>query len=106
MRRQVISSAGFDVWTFDRPITLLNSELQKAGACMVADIDLLEMKRVKLRESLAASGCRLPIILITAHTDEETGAVASKSDPAALLFKPFGRDLFVNSIRKVLFADQ
>ena len=74
--RRLVSGAGFDVRTFDRPSTLLKSDLPKAGACLIVDIDLPEMNGVELCETLAASGCRLPVILITAHTDEETRRLA------------------------------
>ena len=104
--RRLISGAGFDVRSFDRPSTLLSSDLPKAGACLIVDIDLPEMNGVELCETLAASGCRLPIILITAHTDDETRALACGAHPVALLIKPFGRNLLVNSIRSALLADQ
>ena len=104
--RRLISGAGFDVRTFDRPSTLLSSDLPKAGACLIVDIDLPEMNGVELCETLAASGCRLPFILITAHTDEETRALACGAHPVALLIKPFGRELLVNSVRNALLAGQ
>jgi CheY-like chemotaxis protein len=64
------------------------------------------MNGIELCESLAASGCSLPVILITAHTDEETRRLADDAHPVALLIKPFGRELLVNSIEKALLADQ
>ena len=104
--RRLVSGAGFDVRTFDRPSTLLKSNLPTAGACLVVDIDLPEMNGVELCATLAASGCRLPIILITAHTDEETRRLADEAHPVALLIKPFGRDLLVNSIQSALLAGE
>lgn len=102
--RRLVIGAGFDVRTFDRPSTLLRSDLPKAGACLIVDIDLPEMNGVELCETLAASGCRLPVILITAHTDEETRRLADGAGPVALLIKPFGRELLVNSIESALLA--
>ena len=104
--RRLLSGAGFDVLTFDRPSTLLKSDLPRAGACLVVDINLPEMSGIELCECLAASGCSLPVILITAHTDEETRRLADDAHPVALLIKPFGRELLVNSIEKALLADQ
>ena len=104
--RRLVSGAGFDVWTFDRPSTLLKSDLPKSGACLIIDIDLPEMNGVELCATLAASGCRLPVILITAHTDEETRRLACDANPIALLIKPFGRELLVNSIESALLAGQ
>lgn len=104
--RRLVAGAGFDVRTFDRPSTLLKSDLPTAGACLVVDIDLPEMNGVELCATLAASGCKLPVILITAHTDEETRRLADDAHPVALLIKPFGRDLLVNSIQSALLAGE
>ena len=73
---RLVSGAGFEVRTFDRPSTLLRSDLPKAEACLIVDIDLPEMNGLELCDPLAASGCRLPVILVTAHTDEETRRTA------------------------------
>jgi FixJ family two-component response regulator len=102
--RRLVSGAGFDVRTFDRPSTLLRSDLPKVGACLVVDIDLPEMNGLELCDTLAASGCRLPVILVTAHTDEETRRLADGAGPVVLLIKPFGRELLVNSIESALLA--
>jgi len=104
--RRLLSGAGFDVLTFDRPSALLKSDLPKAGACLVVDIDLPEMNGVELCATLAASGCKLPVILITAHTDDETRKLADDAHPVALLIKPFGRELLMDSINSALLAGQ
>jgi FixJ family two-component response regulator len=70
--RRLIAGAGFDVRTFDRPSVLLGSSLPTADACLVVDVYLPEMNGVELCSALAASGCRLPVILVTAHADETT----------------------------------
>jgi FixJ family two-component response regulator len=104
--RRLVSGAGFEVRTFDRPSTLLKSDLPKAGACLIVDIDLPEMNGVELCATLAASGCRLPVILITAHTDDETRRLADGAHPVALLIKPFGREVLVDSIQSALLAGE
>jgi FixJ family two-component response regulator len=102
--RRLISGAGFDVQTFDRPRALLKNELPNSEACLIVDIDLPEMNGVELCETLAASGCTLPVIFITAHADQETQMMADSAHPVALLIKPFRRDLLINSIRSALLA--
>ena len=103
---RLVSGAGFEVRTFDRPSALLKSDLPKAGACLIVDIDLPEMNGVELCATLATSGCKLPVILITAHTDDETRRLADGANPVALLIKPFGRELLVDSINSALLAGQ
>jgi FixJ family two-component response regulator len=104
--RRLVSGAGFEVRTFDRPSTLLKSDLPKAKACLIVDIDLPEMSGIELCAMLGASGCRLPVILITAHPDEETRRRAVDAHPIALLIKPFRRELLVSSIESALLAGE
>ena len=104
--RRLISAAGFDVRIFDRPSALLQDNLPTAGACLIVDVDLPEMNGVELCAALATSGCRLPVILMTAHTDEQTRALAVSAHPIALLIKPFGRNLLVNSIETALQTER
>ncbi len=99
---RLISGAGFDVRAFDRPSALLNSALPTSEACLIVDVDLPEMNGVELCATLVASGCNLPVIFITAHADEETRRLACSAHPVALLMKPFGRDLLVNTIETAL----
>jgi FixJ family two-component response regulator len=104
--RRVVSGAGFEIQTFDRPSAVLKSDLPKAGACLIVDIDLPEMNGVELCTKLATSGCVLPVILITAHTDEATQRLADGVHPIALLIKPFERELLVSSIESALLAGE
>ena len=104
--QRLVSGAGFEVRTFDRPSALLKSDLPKTGACLIVDIDLPEMNGVELCSALATAGCKLPVILITAHTDDETRRLADGAHPVALLIKPFGRELLLNSIQSGLLASQ
>jgi len=68
--QRLISGAGFDVRVFDRPSELLKDDLPKTHACLVVDVHLPEMSGVELCETLGASGCRLPVVLITADAGE------------------------------------
>jgi len=99
---RLISTAGFEVLTFDRPSELLKSSLPKEGACLVIDIDLPEMNGIDLHKTLASSGCSLPFIFITGHTDGPTRTMASSANPVALLSKPFRRDQLLNAIGTAL----
>lgn len=100
--RRLISGAGFEVWTFDRPSMLLKSELPGTGACLVVDVHLPEMNGVELYERLVAGGCVLPVIMITAHGDEETRILADGAHPIALLIKPFSRDRLLDALDQAM----
>src|ERR1700731_5266241 len=68
--RRLMLSAGFKVMAFDRPCAVLDSELPKTDACLIVDVHLPEMNGVQLCETLVATGCRLPGIMITGRLDE------------------------------------
>ena len=100
--RRLISGAGFDVRVFDCPSELLKDDLPKTDACLVVDVHLPEMSGVELCETLGASGCRLPVVLITADAGDGTRTLALSTHPVALLIKPFRRAELVNSIQLAL----
>jgi FixJ family two-component response regulator len=100
--RRLISGAGFDVRVFDRPSELLKDDLPETDACLVVDVHLPEMSGVELCETLEASGCRLPVVLITADARDGTRTHALSARPVALLIKPFTRAELVNSIQIAL----
>lgn len=95
---RLVCASGFEILLFDRPSAILKTDLPKRDACLVVDINLPEMNGVQLCGTLAASGCSLPFILMTAHTDDVTLNLALAANPIALLSKPFGKDLLLDSI--------
>jgi FixJ family two-component response regulator len=102
--RRLMLSAGFQVMAFDRPRAVLDSELPKTDACLVVDVHLPEMTGVQLCEILAASGCRLPVIMMTGHLDRATRELTQRAKAIAVLFKPFTRDSLLEAISEALAA--
>jgi FixJ family two-component response regulator len=102
--RRLMLSAGFQVMAFDRPRAVLDSELPKTNACLIVDVHLPEMNGVQLCETLAASGCRLPVIMITGRLDEATRELTHRAKSVAVLFKPFTRDALLEAISEALAA--
>jgi FixJ family two-component response regulator len=102
--RRLMLSAGFRVMAFDRPRAVLDSDLPKGDACLVVDLQLPGMSGVQLCETLAAAGCRLPVIMMTGRLDQATGDLVRHGKAAALLFKPFSRDSLLEAISEALAA--
>ncbi len=99
---RLIRAAGFQVRTFDRPSSLLASEMPKTKACMLVDVHLPEMNGVELCEALAESGRGLPAILITGRTDPETRRLLERAHPVAALFKPVDEQLLLEAVARAL----
>jgi FixJ family two-component response regulator len=99
---RLIETAGFEVRAFDRPSALRLSEIPDDNACLIFDVHLPEMSGVALYEGLAASGCRLPIILMTAHVDAGTRALTESVNAIAVLTKPFNRESLLAALGQAL----
>jgi FixJ family two-component response regulator len=102
--RRMMLSAGFQVMAFDRPRAVLDSKLPKIDACLVVDVHLPEMNGVQLCETLAASGCHLPFIMITGNIDRATRELVRRANAVAVLFKPFTRAALLEAIAVALAA--
>ena len=100
--RRLVRSAGFTVRTFASPGALLDSEIPKADACLVVDVNLPEMNGVQLCEILTASGRGLPAILITGQSDSVTNRLVSQARAVAVLHKPFAAALLLDAISAAL----
>jgi DNA-binding response OmpR family regulator len=60
------------------------------------------MSGIELSRSLAASGHRLPTILMSGRDDDATRQMMLDAQPIAALFKPFDQKALLQAIRKAL----
>jgi FixJ family two-component response regulator len=60
------------------------------------------MSGIELCRSLAASGRRLPTVLMSGSDDHLTRRVMCESEAVASLFKPFDEKVLLHAIRKAL----
>ena len=96
--RRLMIAAGFEVRAYDKPCEVLGTQIPQCDACLIVDVHLPEMNGVELCEKLAASGCRLPAIMMTAHIDAPTRQLTARAHPIAVLYKPFGRDALLKAL--------
>jgi FixJ family two-component response regulator len=60
------------------------------------------MNGLQLQSQLAAAGCRIPIIFITAYDDKESLRRAMQAGAVAFLGKPFNDEQLLQWIRSAL----
>jgi FixJ family two-component response regulator len=72
--------------------------------CLLVDIHLGGMTGIELRHHLTASGCKLPVIFMTAFDDEATRVQAQSAGCIAFLHKPFVADLLLGAIEQAALA--
>ncbi len=99
---RLLRAEEFAVSTFERPGAVLKADLPKSNACLLVDVHLPEMNGLKLCQALSASGCTLPVILMSGHLDAQTKESMREADAVATLTKPFGRDALLGAIGKAL----
>jgi FixJ family two-component response regulator len=100
--RRLMKAYGFPVETFASAEEYLRSDRLDKTSCLILDVHMPGMNGLELQKRLVTSGCRIPIIFITAFADDRARTEAMKSGAVGYLAKPFGDDEFVNCIQAAL----
>ena len=92
--QNVLESAGYEAISFESAETFLLSGAMSSVACVIADVRLPGMDGTELQRQIRRERRQLPVILITAHDDDEVRDQALREGAVAFLVKPFdGGDL-------------
>ena len=98
--RSVLESAGYEAVTFESAETFLLSGALSRVTCVIADVRLPGMDGTELQRRIRAERHQLPVILITAHDDDDVRRQALREGAVAFLVKPFdGGDLLEHIAR-------
>ena len=100
--RRLMKSYGFAVETFASAEEFLGSDRLAKTSCLILDIHMPGMNGLELQKRLVASGSVVPIIFITAFTDDSARAQAMNAGAAGYLAKPFSDDELLSCIHSVL----
>lgn len=72
--------------------------------CILLDISMPGMSGMELQEHLKASGCRMPVIIVTGHGDVSMAVRAMKHGAIDFLQKPFSKEDLLDAIREAWAA--
>jgi len=100
--RNLLSSVGFRVETFVSAEEFLESAHRANTGCLVLDLRMAGMNGLDLLRHLAATGSRIPVIILTAHGDEEARRRSLEAGAIAFLGKPFRSDALLDAVRTAL----
>jgi FixJ family two-component response regulator len=100
--RRLIKSYGFAVETFASADDFLASGRLSATACLVLDVQMPGVNGLELQSRLVAEGHQVPIIFITAFSDENARAQALKAGALGYLVKPLEEADLLGGINLVL----
>ena len=98
----LIESFGFRAVAFESADGFLRSGQLHDTACLIVDVQMPGMNGLQLQSHLAAEGCGIPIIFITAHDDKESRRRAMQAGAVAFLGKPFTDEQLLQCIRSGL----
>src|SRR2546428_10161406 len=100
--RNLLMSVGFRVETFQSAEAFLESVHPENTGCVVLDLRMAGMSGLDLLRHLTATGSRIPVIILTAHGDDETRQQSLQSGAVAFLTKPFQSATLLDAVRTAL----
>lgn len=98
----LLESAGHAVQVFEAAPDALEACRARPPACIVTDVRMPEMDGLEFQEKLAASGIRVPVIVMTGHADVPLAVRAMKAGAVDFIEKPFGDEVILASIAAAL----
>jgi FixJ family two-component response regulator len=98
---RLLGAYGFATKVFASAEAFLDRNAAADVDCLLVDIHLGGMSGIELRHHLTASGCKLPVIFMTAFDDEATRMQAQSAGCIAFLHKPFTANLLIGAIEQV-----
>ena len=102
--RNLLMSLGFRVETFDSAEAFLEVDDRASIGCLVLDVRMERMSGVDLLRRLVTSGSSIPVIMLTAHGDDETRRQSLEAGAVAFLEKPVRSPVLLEAVRAALGA--
>ena len=102
--RNLLMSVGFPVETFESAEAFLEAAGRDSigCGCVVLDVRMAGMSGLDLMRHLVAAGSRIPVVMLTAHADEETRRRSLEAGAVAFLEKPVRSAALLDAVRTAL----
>ena len=94
----LLVALGFNAEVFSSAEEFLQSDLLGDTSCLITDVKLGCMSGLELQNRLTASGYRIPVIVITAFSDDRTRAQALGAGAVCFLSKPITKEELLTCI--------
>jgi FixJ family two-component response regulator len=102
----LIECFGYRAAVFESAEVYLSSGQRYDTSCLIVDINMPGINGLQLQSQLAAEGCSIPIIFITAYGNTESRRQAMQGGAVAFLDKPFSDEQLLKSIRTALTFEE
>ncbi|NKM67518.1 response regulator [Rhizobium laguerreae] len=101
----LVRSLGFVAHAFSSARSFLHSEQLTETSCLISDVQMPNMSGIQLHDVLHARGYKMPIIFVTAYSDNNVRTQAFGRGAVCFLNKPFDGDRLSRCIEAALKND-
>jgi FixJ family two-component response regulator len=98
----LLRSFGLEVTAFASAEAFLESDSLVRAACLILDVAMPGMTGPELQQELVRRKHEIPIIFITAHSDDRMRPNALRRGAVAYLFKPFSEAVLLQAVNAAL----
>jgi len=100
----LLRTLGYQSRSFLSAEAFLAWEGARGCACVITDIHMPGLSGIDLKQLLVARNNAVPVIMITARSDEGLEERALSSGAICLLKKPFAADVLIDCLNKALHS--
>jgi FixJ family two-component response regulator len=98
----LLRSFGLEVDAFASAEAFLGSDALARTGCLILDVAMPDMSGPELQHELVRRKHEIPIIFITAHSDERIRPKVLRQGAVACLFKPFSEAALLEAVNAAL----
>jgi FixJ family two-component response regulator len=98
----LLTSVGYVVSSHESAEELLSSSILESTACIITDQRMPKISGIELCVRLRADGRQVPIILISAFSENGVEAQALAAGIHAVLTKPFSQEVLMDQLRSAM----
>ncbi len=98
----LLRSLGYRAGSHGSAEAFLNSGEADSACCIITDIQMCGLSGIDLKQLLDARACRIPVIMITARSEDSLLAKALASGAFCLLKKPFEANALIECLDRAL----
>jgi FixJ family two-component response regulator len=95
----LLQSYGYQASAFESAEAFLEAGEAERTACLILDVAMPGMSGPELQQALSTSGYRIPIIFISARSQDEIWPRLQASGAIACLLKPFSENAMLEAVR-------
>jgi FixJ family two-component response regulator len=98
----LVRSLGYGVTTFASAEDFLESDRVDDTSCLITDVQMSGLSGVELQSRLIADGRHMPIIGVTAYSEESIRTQMLGAGAVGFLSKPFNDECLINCLTTAL----